>query len=516
MSGFLASIAGATYAPPVAQTAVAFDGTNDFYIASSITPSSTTGKFLTVACTFYWDSSGGNLQHLVNMRYGTVDDASGLGWRMWINGGRIQNTFMGGNGSYYSSVYENAENSLTSGAFNQIVFYSDFNNSANNRIFVNGVSKAITSDGWSSAHGVGWGKTNSKIKIGEREDVLGGDGSDNDFKGRVSQLYIHNAAGTPGIWKFWNTTTNLPIDLGTNGTATGLPQPLIYHYGTTSTFPTNNGTGFASYTLTATGDVTGAAGPTYGTRLAQTNPTSFVKLGTPSAVAGYGDSGITDGVTSSATAFTFSAWAYPTLTGHTGSEWCLLNLPNTDGGNASMYISIKDNGSLRFYRQVPGIEGADYSDLVSGAFPTANTWYHILITGQVSSTFVVYINGVKQTSLQYGGGLSGNNFQTQILTAVRIGIADAVNYAGGKGDQFTQVYFDTVNADIDANLTKFYNNGYVEMGSQGTSSGLSRPLIYHYGNTSTFATSGGRTSASSGNYLTYNLLDNDVGTITNG
>ena len=255
---------GATYAPAVVQTAVAFDGTNDFYIASSITPSSTTGKFLTVACTFYWDSSGGNLQHLVNMRYGTTDDTAGLSWRMWINGGRIQNTFMGGAGSYYSSVYETAENSLTSGSFNQVVFYSDFNNSANNRIFINGVSKAVTTDGWNSSFAVGWGKTNSKIKIGEREDTLGGDGSDNDFKGRISQLYIHNASGTPDIAKFYNTTSSLPLDLGTNGTSTGLAQPLIYHYGSTSTFPTNNGTGFNSYTLTATGDIAGAEGPTYG------------------------------------------------------------------------------------------------------------------------------------------------------------------------------------------------------------------------------------------------------------
>ena len=257
------------------------------------------------------------------------------------------------------------------------------------------------------------------------------------------------------------------------------------------------------------------AGATYAPPVAAiTYPTSFVKLGTPSAGAGYADEGITDGVTNSSTGFTFSAWVYPTLTGHGGSEWPLIALPNQDGGNASLYISIKDNGSLRFYRQVPGIEGADYSDLVSGAFPTANTWYHILISGQVSSTFVVYINGVQKTSLQYGGGISSNNFQLQILVGVRIGSNTAP--APGKGDQITQVWFDNSNVDITTNLTKFFNNGYVEMGSQGTSSGLSRPLMYHYGNTSTFPTNNGRTSASSGNYLAYNLLDNDFGTIVNG
>jgi hypothetical protein len=245
-----------------------------------------------------------------------------------------------------------------------------------------------------------------------------------------------------------------------------------------------------------------------------TLPPASVKLGTSSAGAGYADEGITDGVTSSSTGFTFSAWVYPTLTGHGDSQWPLISLPNQDGGNASLFISIRDNGNLRVYRQVPGIEGADYDNLVSGAFPTANTWYHLVISGQVSSTFVVYINGIQKTSLQYGGGISSNNFQLQILTGVRIGSNTSPQPA--KGDQITQVWFDNSNVGITANLTKFYNNGFVDMGTQGTSSGLSRPLMYHYGNTSTFPTNNGRTSASTGNYLTYNLLDNDFGTIVNG
>jgi hypothetical protein len=258
------------------------------------------------------------------------------------------------------------------------------------------------------------------------------------------------------------------------------------------------------------------AGATYAAPVAAiTYPTSFVKLGTSSAVGGYADESITDGVTNSSTGLTFSAWIKPTLTGHLESQWALISLPNQDGGNASLFISIRDNGNLRVYRQVPGIEGADYDNLVSGACPVANEWYHILIAGQVSSTFVVYINGVQKTELQYSGGISSNNFQLQILTGVRI----ASNTAAGqsaRGDQIAQVWFDNAYVDITANLTKFYNNGYVDMGSQGTSSGLSRPLMYHYGNTSTFPTNNGRTSASSGNYLAYNLLDNDFGTIVNG
>ena len=342
-----------------------------------------------------------------------------------------------------------------------------------------------------------------------------------------------------------NEGSSLTFNVSTVNTA---DQTLYYTATNSGDFATSSGSfslvsNAGSFSLTPTADTTteGAETFTASVRLGSTSgdivatsssitindtsitaitlPSQTVKLGTPSAAAGYGDSGITDGVTNSSAGFTFSAWVYPTLTGHTGSQWCLMNLPNQDGGNASLYIAINDSGSLYFYRQVPSIEGAEYPELVSGAFPTANTWYHLVISGQANSTFVVYINGVQKTSLQYGGGISNNNFQLQILTAVRIGVADSAGYAAGKGDQIAQVWFDNTNVGITANLTKFYNNGYVEMGSEGTSSGLTRPLIYHTGNTTSspaFHTSGGRTSASSGNYLTYNLLDNDVGTIVNG
>ena len=42
-----------------------------------------------------------------------------------------------------------------------------------------------------------------------------------------------------------------------------------------------------------------------------------------------------------------------------------------------------------------------------------------------------------------------------------------------------------------SNREKFYDNGPVDMGSDGTSTGLDQPLIFHTGDTSTFATRGG-------------------------
>lgn len=257
MSGILSSMVGATYAPAVVQTAVAFDGTGDFYTATGITTTATDGKYLTFACTFYWNG-GDNLQHIADMRLGT--GGSDVGFYCWINGGRSQITLIA-NGSESKTMYEDAENSLTSNAFNQIVFYMQTDSTANSKIYINGVSKAFTNSNQDLTN-FNWGNTATTITIGTKQAAVTGTGA--DFNGRIAQLYIHNIASAPNIAKFYNTTTNLPLDLGTTGTATGLAQPLMYHYGNTSTFPTNNGTGFNSYTLTATGDIAGAEGPTYG------------------------------------------------------------------------------------------------------------------------------------------------------------------------------------------------------------------------------------------------------------
>jgi hypothetical protein len=168
-------------------------------------------------------------------------------------------------------VYGDAQHT-NENAWNQMVAYIDHTSFANCKWFVNGVDRTSSLLNGAAIGAVNlanvnlnWGSSNVSIKIGEQDAAFAGSTGFDDFVGRISQIYVHNAAGAPNITKFWNTTSNLPIDLGTNGTATGLAQPLIYHYGNTSTFPTNNGTGFNSYTLTPSGDVTGAAGPTYGT-----------------------------------------------------------------------------------------------------------------------------------------------------------------------------------------------------------------------------------------------------------
>ena len=239
---------------PTAYTsdAVAFDGTGDYYTSGALSSSVIADAKIVLMCiNFYW-SGGNNLQHLVNLRLGT--GSGDLGFWSWINGGRSQFKFVYGNGSVPGSIYENTENSLTSNAWNQIVFWVDTTSSANCQIWVNGNLKAHSNDGFPTNVNFNWTNTATELKIGQKNSNQTGDGA--DFNGRMSQVYISAAASFPGIDYFWQQ--GKPRDLGTNGRATALLGPYFYHYGGTSTFTTNQGN-FAAYTLTANGNVSTVA-----------------------------------------------------------------------------------------------------------------------------------------------------------------------------------------------------------------------------------------------------------------
>jgi hypothetical protein len=272
-----------------ATNAVSFDGTGDYYNSGTLSSSvNADSKYALVAITFYWNG-GDNLQHLANVRLGT--GSGDYGFWIWINGGRTQFKFVTGTGSNPGSIYENTENSLTTNAWNQLVMWVDTTSSTTSRIYVNGVSKAYSNDGFPTGGLFNWTNTATTVKIGQLNSSQTSTGV--DFNGRVSQIYIGAATTDPGIGKFWDTVTGLPRDLGTTGTATALASPLIYHYGNTSTFAINQGT-FASYTLTANGNLADVAGPTYTsapTALTFSSITSFAAATstTPSFTAAIGD-----------------------------------------------------------------------------------------------------------------------------------------------------------------------------------------------------------------------------------
>jgi hypothetical protein len=372
-------------------TAVTFDGTGDYYSATGITTSATDSKYLLLVCTFYW-AGGNNLQHIADMRLGT--GGGDVGFYSWINGGRSQITLVGG-GSEFKTMYENAENSLTTNAWNQIVFYMQTDSTANSRIYINGVSRAFTNSN-ESLTTLNWGNTATTITIGQKQAAITGTGT--DFNGRIAQVYISNPATFPGIEAFWSTG---PRDLGTNGTATGLAQPLVYHYGNNDTFRTNNGTGFASYTLTANGNAGTASTnlPIYYSPRTQKGIQAIGNAQISTAQSQFGGgSWLGDGtgdylqIANSSDFnfgsgnFTIEGWLRYSTTPNFIGLMRLATLGGVDGWN------IQWDSSSRIYLEFRNSAGTGASVIVNTQAISANTWTHFAFT-RSGNTVYAFRNG---------------------------------------------------------------------------------------------------------------------------
>ena len=278
MSGFLSSMVGATYAAPVAATtAVAFDGDGDFYTSAvDFTGSGTDSTDLIIACTFFFASNGNSVNdHLFVCKLGTGTGDANRGWSIILQSGNIRFGRHHPGGSDAEILFLDYQG-FTQNAYNHFLIYVKPNASQNRndcKAWINGVDRSTS---WrtgaeiggfplGSARSTNWGNTSgSTVKVGAFLSGSGQDDFPNNFEGRIAQFWATGGTlSAPTLSNFYDTATSKPKDLGTQGTATGLSRPYIYHYGDTTTFPTNNGTGFASYTLTATGNVASAAGPTY-------------------------------------------------------------------------------------------------------------------------------------------------------------------------------------------------------------------------------------------------------------
>ena len=481
MSGFLASIAGATYAPPVPLAAVAFDGVDDYYSATGITSTATDGNYATVAITFYYDGSNGDFEAMLNLRLGPNDSNWGL--VIGLAGGtkvrliRVKNIGSDGGALYLDSAGDTA---LVTNGWNQVVFWhkGDSASVSNSRCWVNGVQQTLFADGTitNTASPYNWGHTSGQVWIGRHTtDMIGG--TQPYFKGRYSQIYIHNGQTTaPSISSFWNTTTNLPLDLGTNGTATGLAQPLIYHYGNTATFPTNNGTGFSSYTLTQSGGVTDAAGPTYGTIPAVVTPTGvqFERASSEKVTVTSFSSNVTGRI--QVASYWFKLSGSPS-----GDESILVALYND--GNGPILCELT-GGNIRHYVHT----GTGFTDLQHTPSPalTSGNWNHIITKNNTSGSGrrQVWLNGVRVLdAAAYSSSANTYGVGSTNTAANGYAIGASPNASRFWNGCIAQVYWYGGDIDIDANIAKFYDNGVVDMGSAGTTSGLPTPHIYHYGST---------------------------------
>jgi hypothetical protein len=167
----------------------------------------------------------------------------------------------------------------------------------------------------------------------------------------------------------------------------------------------------------------------------------------------------------------------------TGDEVILYATYASDG-NAPLLCELT-GGNLRHYVHT-GSGYTDYQYSHPGGF-AAGTWYHIITKSNTSGAGrnQIWINGVRVNDQAFFG-TSTNTYGVGNLdtNTTGYGIGGSPTSASRLWNGcIAQVYWYGGDIDIDANIAKFYNNGYVDMGTAGTTSGLPTPHIYHYGST---------------------------------
>jgi hypothetical protein len=275
----------------------------------------------------------------------------------------------------------------------------DTTSSTTSKIWVNGQQKAYSNDGFPTGSLFNWTNTATTIKIGQKNTSQTGDGT--DFNGRISQVYISAQSTAPDIGSFWQQ--GKPRDLGTNGTATGLAQPLFYHYGGTSTFPTNNGT-FASYTLTANGGVTTSSNNSVYQVLrsqrgvqavgnAQIDNAQSKFGGTSAYFDGTGDYLSVNSETLKYISgdFTFECWARWVSVTASQVVWML-------GNNDTLCLTMQNLTVTYNYSLYPDI--GNRIGAISSTGVAAGNWYHIAMV-RSNGTVTTYLNGNSVASFSF-------------------------------------------------------------------------------------------------------------------
>lgn len=143
-----------------------------------------------------------------------------------------------------------------------------------------------------------------------------------------------------------------------------------------------------------------------------------------------------------------------------------------------------------------------------------NNWHHFVYSVNSSNVDTLYVDGVNRTSnlagTTPGAGDTVNWSQFNRMSLLGPWSANA-DFSGG---DITQVFLDNSYYDLSNSTTraKFYDGGAVDMGSDGTGTGLTQPLMFHTGDTTTFFNLGGDTSRFNYGNTTTGTADGDIST----
>lgn len=181
--------------------------------------------------------------------------------------------------------------------------------------------------------------------------------------------------------------------------------------------------------------------------------------------------------------FTISFWVYPT-----GSQ-----------SAGTVFAQTNTTQSSQFYFETTGISATfqtstvttdwTYSATFANALAT-NTWHHVVMSlDRISGENNLYVNGKKVDISQGSYRLEPNLNQYNSYTRSYFG-STYTNSNHDNTNRWAQLFIDSrfYNLNDPATLRKFYNDGPVDMGTDGSSSGLSQPRIFHYTTSGNYTT----------------------------
>lgn len=147
--------------------------------------------------------------------------------------------------------------------------------------------------------------------------------------------------------------------------------------------------------------------------------------------------------------------------------------------NAPAAVNIRNTGKIQLYGHF-GSGFLNIDNITPNTPFVADEWNHFVmkLNGTGSGRTQIWHNGVRiydAAASNIANPFAWDNTLMYVLGNNRV---HTVGVNGG----LEQVYFYAGDIDLDANISKFYDGGYVNMGGNGSSSGLPVAHIYHQGN----------------------------------
>ena len=185
---------------------------------------------------------------------------------------------------------------------------------------------------------------------------------------------------------------------------------------------------------------------------------------------------------SNSKAWVASAWYKPASLVTSGTH-AIFGTTQTVDGNSPIAFEITGSSTINGYAHY--LSGAANIDATFTPGFTVGTWYHIVfrMNGTNSGRTQCWVNGVRYLDIaadNYAQNLPHTNTGDFGMGARSMSTLFTAHCLDGC---LAQVWVYAADYDIETNITKFYNNGLVDFGNAGTSSGLPTPHFYHRGST---------------------------------